>query len=67
MTIGTDVATASALEKMGAKHTDAKVNEIVVDSKNRIVSTPCYMLAQNIKEVGEGVEKLVVEILKMAD
>ena len=67
LTIGTDVATASALEKMGAKHTDAKVNEIVVDSKNRIVSTPCYMLAQNIKEVGEGVEKLVVEILKMAD
>jgi enhancing lycopene biosynthesis protein 2 len=67
LTIGSDPATAQALEKMGAKHTDAKVNEIVVDRDNRIVTTPCYMLAQSIKEVGEGVEKLVVEILKMTD
>ncbi len=66
LTIGSDAATASALEKMGAKHTTAKVDEIVVDRKNRIVTTPCYMLAQSIKEVGDGVEKLVVEILKMA-
>ncbi|MBN2320521.1 MAG: isoprenoid biosynthesis glyoxalase ElbB [Acidobacteria bacterium] len=67
LTIGSDPETASALEKMGAKHTNAKVDEIVVDGKNRIVTTPCYMLAQSIKEVGDGVEKLVVEILKMAD
>lgn len=67
LTIGTDPATASALEQMGAKHTEAKVDEIVVDSRNRIVTTPCYMLAQSIKEVGDGVEKLVVEILKMAN
>jgi len=66
LTIGSDVATASALEKMGARHTNAKVDEIVVDGDNRIVTTPCYMLAQSIKEVGDGVEKLVVEILKMA-
>jgi enhancing lycopene biosynthesis protein 2 len=29
------------------------------------VTTPCYMLAQSIKEVGEGVEKLVAKILEM--
>jgi len=67
LTIGSDPGTASALGQMGAKHTEAAVDEIVVDSKNRIVTTPCYMLAQSIKEVGDGVEKLVVEILKMAD
>ena len=65
LTIGSDPGTAAALVKMGAKHTEAKVDEIVVDTGNRIVTTPCYMLAQNIREVGEGVEKLVVEILKM--
>jgi len=66
LTIGSDTATASALEEMGAKHKNAEVDGIVVDSENRIVTTPCYMLAQSIKEVGDGVEKLVAEILKMA-
>ncbi len=66
MTIGTDAGTASALEKMGARHTRATVDEIVTDSKNKIVTTPCYMLAQSIKEVGNGVQKLVAKILEMA-
>jgi enhancing lycopene biosynthesis protein 2 len=65
ITIGSDAGTAAALEKMGARHKKAKVNEIVVDTKNRIVTTPCYMLAQSIKEVGEGAEKLVAKILEM--
>jgi enhancing lycopene biosynthesis protein 2 len=66
LTIGSDPGTAAALEKMGATHKEARVDEIVVDARNRIVTTPCYMLAQSIREVGDGVEKLVIEILKMA-
>jgi enhancing lycopene biosynthesis protein 2 len=65
ITIGTDTGTAEAMEKMGAKHKNASVNEIAVDEKNRIVTTPCYMLAQSIKEVGAGIEKLVAKILEM--
>ncbi len=65
VTIGSDPGTASALEKMGAKHKNAKVDEIVVDSGNRIVTTPCYMLAQSIKDIGAGAEKLVVKIMEM--
>jgi enhancing lycopene biosynthesis protein 2 len=66
ITIGNDAGTASAMETMGATHKRAQVNEVVVDSKNKILTTPCYMLAQSIKEVGEGVEKLVAKILEMA-
>ena len=66
ITIGSDPGTAASLEKMGAKHQNAKVNEIVVDSRNRIVTTPCYMLAQSIKEVGDGAEKLVAKVMEMA-
>jgi enhancing lycopene biosynthesis protein 2 len=66
ITIGSDPETAAALEKMGARHRAAKVDEIVVDNKNRIVTTPCYMLAQSIKEVGAGAEKLVAKIMEMA-
>jgi enhancing lycopene biosynthesis protein 2 len=65
LTIGADPGTSAALEKMGARHRNAKVDEIVVDSANQIVTTPCYMLAQSIAEVGAGAEKLVVKILEM--
>ncbi len=63
LTIGFDPVAAASLEKMGAKHIKAKVDEIVVDAENRIVTTPCYMLAENIAEVGAGVEKLVSKLL----
>ena len=65
VTIGNDPGTASALERMGAKHKNAAVNEVVVDLKNRIVTTPCYMIARGIAEVGQGAEKLVAKILEM--
>ena len=66
ITIGNDVSTAAAIETMGARHRTAAPDEIVVDSENRIVTTPCYMLAQSIKEVGAGIEKLVAKIMEMA-
>ncbi|MDR0843117.1 MAG: isoprenoid biosynthesis glyoxalase ElbB [Acidobacteriota bacterium] len=66
VTIGDDKATAAALEAMGARHKNAAVDEIVVDLENKIVTTPCYMLARSIKEVGVGVEKLVAQIMELA-
>jgi len=65
VTIGTDPGTAAALEKMGARHCDAAVDEIVTDEKSMIVTTPCYMMARGIAEVGEGAEKLVRKILEL--
>jgi enhancing lycopene biosynthesis protein 2 len=66
VTIGTDPGTASALEKMGARHTCAEPDGLVVDEANRIVTTPCYMTAPTIAEVGIGVERLVAKVLQMA-
>lgn len=66
LTIGTDAATAQKLERMGARHVAKKADEIHVDEKNRVVSTPAYMLAKNIAEVDAGVSKLVSQVLKWA-
>jgi enhancing lycopene biosynthesis protein 2 len=66
LTIGTDPATAAAVESVGAKHVNCPVNDIVVDEKNKIVTTPAYMLGQRISEVAEGIEKLVTKVLEMA-
>ncbi|VEN74608.1 isoprenoid biosynthesis protein with amidotransferase-like domain [Candidatus Desulfarcum epimagneticum] len=66
LTIGNDMATASALEAMGARHVECPVDGIVEDEKNRIVSTPAYMLGPGIKDVAKGIEKLVNRIVEMA-
>lgn len=66
VTIGTDPGTSRELEKTGAKHKNARVDEIVVDSRNKVVTTPCYMLAKSIKEVGDGAEKVVKKVLELA-
>jgi enhancing lycopene biosynthesis protein 2 len=65
LTIGTDEGTAEALQAMGAKHVAAPVTGIVVDRKNRIVTTPCYMLATRISEVADGAEKVVRALLEL--
>src|ERR1043166_6565827 len=66
LTIGTDEGTARTLESMGAKHVATPVTDIVVDRKNRIVTTACYMLATRISEVADGAEKVVRALLEMA-
>jgi enhancing lycopene biosynthesis protein 2 len=66
VTIGTDKNTAKDIEKMGAKHVSCPVQEFVVDKDRKIVSTPAYMLAQNIKEAAEGIEKLVAAVIDLA-
>lgn len=65
LTIGNDSGTAAALESMGARHRNARTYEIVVDEAARLVTTPCYMTAKGIAEVGAGAEKLVTRVLEM--
>ena len=63
LTIGTDSATASDIEFFGAKHQNARVDEIVVDELHRIVTTPAYMLGPGISDIAKGIEKLVSKII----
>jgi enhancing lycopene biosynthesis protein 2 len=65
VTIGNDAATAAEINKTGAIHQECPVTEIVVDRKNKIVSTPAYMLANRISEAYEGIEMCVKEVIKM--
>ncbi len=65
VTIGTDAGTAAAIEKTGAKHKSCSVDMIHIDQKNKIVSTPAYMLGPGIKDVAVGIEKLVNQVLSM--
>ncbi len=66
LTIGNDKETAAALEALGAKHVNCTVEEIVADEKNKVVSTPAYMLGPGIKDIAAGIEKLVDQVLAWA-
>jgi enhancing lycopene biosynthesis protein 2 len=62
---GSDPSTAQVLEKMmGAKHIVSKVDEIVYDSEQKIVSTAAYMLGPTISKIALGIEKLFLKIME---
>ncbi|MEK7675930.1 MAG: isoprenoid biosynthesis glyoxalase ElbB [Verrucomicrobiota bacterium] len=65
-TIGTDAATAKALQTSGAQHVNCTVHNVVVDRRLKVVTTPAYMLAQRITEAEAGINKLVQAVLEMA-
>jgi enhancing lycopene biosynthesis protein 2 len=66
VTIGNDRDTAAAIESWGARHVDCKVEEIAVDERLKVVSTPAYMLGPWIAPVAAGIDKLVSAVLEMA-
>jgi enhancing lycopene biosynthesis protein 2 len=65
VTIGTDSGTAAEIDKTGAKHQECPVTGFVVDRKNKLVTSPAYMLATRISEVAEGVDNCVREVVKL--
>jgi enhancing lycopene biosynthesis protein 2 len=65
LTIGEDPETARLLESMGAKHVVCPVNEMRVDLRNRIVTTPAYMYDARIGEVAAGIEQAVAQLLRL--
>jgi enhancing lycopene biosynthesis protein 2 len=66
ITIGNDPETAAAVESWGAKHVVCTVEEIAVDDRLKVVSTPAYMLGPWIAPVASGIDRLVSAVLEMA-
>jgi len=65
VTIGDDRETAAAIESWGARHVDCRVDEIAVDERLKVVSTPAYMLGPWIAPVASGIDKLISAVLEM--
>ena len=65
VTIGMDQGTASAVKSMGGKHVNTTHREVVVDKRNKIVTTPCYMLDANISQIADGADQVIRTILGM--
>ena len=53
------------IQMMGVTAEQATAVDIVIDEKNKVVSTPAYVEAKSIKEAAVGIEKLVNKVLEM--
>jgi enhancing lycopene biosynthesis protein 2 len=65
VTIGSDKRTAKDIQKMGAQHINTTHGEVVADKKQKIATTPCYMLDATITQIAEGAENVVNAVIDM--
>ncbi len=66
LTFGQDTQVNEIFQKIGVKTVNTFARDIVIDKKNKVVSTPCYMLADSrISELAQGIEKLVNALIEM--
>jgi enhancing lycopene biosynthesis protein 2 len=66
LTVGDDRTTAADLESFGATHVPCQVEEVCVDERLKVVSTPAYMLGPSVAPVATGIDRLVSAVLEMA-
>lgn len=67
LTIGNDAGTAAALEAMGAQHHDTPVDTPVTDNSNRIISVAAYMYDARLKDISEGIHRLVSGLVALLE
>ena len=65
VTIGQDAGTAEAITKMGSTHIKTTHGEVVVDKKNNVFTTPCYMLDANIIQIELGAMNVVEAMMEV--
>ena len=67
LTIGTDSATAAAIESMGHTHCTTPPGGCIVDESLKIVTTPAYMHDCNPAAIYEGIRHLVDAVVKLVE
>ncbi len=65
VTVGNDTGTINVIEKMNGRHKIASQGQVVIDHRNKIISTPCYMLDARIDEIADSTQKLVDKVIEM--
>ncbi len=64
-TIGNDKELAKEIAQSGCQHVDCISSDVVIDEKNKLVTTPANMLNASIGVVGEGISKLINKLIGM--
>lgn len=65
VTIGNDSETCLAIKAMGGTPEICSAAQVCIDRKNKIISTPCYMLDKSLKEVAQSTSNAVRDLMDM--
>lgn len=65
ITLGNNPEVTTAASKMGAKCEITNTNLPIVDSTNKIVTLPCYMLKLKINQIHDGIKAAANEFFKL--
>ncbi len=65
LTLGTDPGLAALLASAGAEPVSATAEEVVVDERARLVSSPAYVLGPSVAHVAAGIQKAVERTLEL--
>jgi enhancing lycopene biosynthesis protein 2 len=65
LTLGNDAKLSDQLEKLGAIHVIAKLDEAIIDKEHNIVTTPGNLGKHRIKEVASGIENMILGVLEL--
>ncbi|XP_069058895.1 glutamine amidotransferase-like class 1 domain-containing protein 3, mitochondrial [Pleurodeles waltl] len=57
--------TAQAICALGAKHCATDVDEVHVDKKNKVVTTPAFMCETDLHHIFDGIGAMVKHVLKL--
>jgi enhancing lycopene biosynthesis protein 2 len=66
VTLGSDTKFNGEVSNLGGKHKTTQNRQVVVDTINRIVTTPCYMNDATITDIARGAELVVKEMIALA-
>jgi enhancing lycopene biosynthesis protein 2 len=67
VTIGNDPSTTTNITSMGGRHEIKRHGEVSIDKKNRIVTSPAYMLNATITDIARDAEEVIKAIKEMVE
>ena len=65
VTIGDDSETCLAIKAMGGTPEICSAAQVCIDKKNKIITTPCYMLDKSLKDVAQSTSNAVRDLMDM--
>jgi enhancing lycopene biosynthesis protein 2 len=57
----------NGMESIGVESIDKSVEDILIDSENKVITAPCYMMNASILEVRNNIKKGVEALVEMID
>ena len=67
LTLGFSNEAQEKIDALGGKGIQANYDDVVIDTENKLISTPAYMINESISNIAIGIEKLVQTIIDLCD